>query len=374
MQDQQKENIILIIGAGISGCTLAERYANLKNKKVIVIEKRDHIGGNCHDYTNNIGIKVNKFGPHYFRTNDEEVWEYVQLFSEWEPFEARVLSVVNGKKVPMPVNIDTINTLFGENIETEQEMINWLSKEIHEIEEPKSSEESALKRFGPRIYKMMFENYTKKQWDKHPQELEASVMERIPIRYNRDKRYFTEKYQMYPKNGYTRIFENMLSHPNIEIRLNTEWSEDNNLIQNCEKIFFTGRIDSYFKEKLGKLEYRSLRFEHEDINQEFFQDEVQENHPHEDTPFTRIVEYKHQTKQKNPKTTIVKEFPTWDGEPYYPVPTQENRDTYDKYKEEAKKLEEKGIYFVGRLANYKYFNMDQAFRNALDLFNRIEIN
>ncbi len=196
-------------------------------------------------------------------------------------------------------------------------------------------------------------------------------MDRIPIRKNHDDRYFTDKYQYYPKDGYTKIFENMLNRQNIEIRLNTSWEEIQGSVS-YHKLFFTGKIDSYFKEELGKLEYRSLRFEEETLNQEFFQEVVQENYPDISIPFTRIVEYKHQTKQINPKTTIVREYPTWDGEPYYPVPSANNRSIYDKYKIEAEKLEDNGIYFVGRLANYKYFNMDQTFRNALDLFQRLE--
>ena len=367
-----KTSRILIVGAGISGCTLAERYANAKNKKILIIEKRDHIGGNCYDYDNEIGIRVNKYGPHYFRTNDDAVWEYLQQFSEWEPFEARALSVIGEKKVPIPVNIDTVNTLFDEELETEEEMRAWLENETENIEEPKDSEESALRRVGKRLYELMFKNYTMKQWDKHPRELEASVMDRIPVRHNRDDRYFTDKYQAYPKNGYTKIFDKMLSHQNIEVRLNTDWKDVEDIVHEFEKIFFTGKIDFYFNEKLGKLEYRSLRFEHENIDKEFFQDAVQENHPHEDVPFTRIVEYKRQTGQKNPRTTIAREFPTWDGEAYYPVPTQKNRNIYERYKQEAEKLEKEGIYFVGRLANYKYFNMDQAFKNALDLFHRLE--
>jgi UDP-galactopyranose mutase len=350
------KNKILIIGAGISGCVLAERYANLKNKEIIIIDKRDHVGGNCYDYTNNIGLRVNKYGPHYFRTNNEEVWQYVQKFSEWRPFEARCLSHVDGKKVPLPVNIDTINMIFGTKIKTGAEMKKFLSQ----------------KEVSKTLYEKMFKNYTIKQWDKDPEELDPSVMGRIPIHFNHDNRYFTDKYQMYPIGGFTKIFEQMLASPNIEVKLNTNWDDVKNQIDEYEKIFFTGRIDHYFDYKLGKLEYRSLRFEEINLDQEWFQECVQENYPDTSIPFTRIVEYKYQTGQANSKTTIVKEYPTWEGEPYYPVLSQNNMDIYKKYEEKAELLKEKNVYFVGRLANYKYFNMDEAFKNALDLFNKIE--
>jgi UDP-galactopyranose mutase len=362
---------IVVVGAGISGVTLAERFANQLNKKVLIIEKRDHIAGNCFDYTNSAGIMINKYGPHYFHTNDEFVWNYVNKFSKWVKYEARVLSHVENKKVPVPVNIDTINILFGTNLKTEDDIKKWFEEEAPKIDNPKNSEESALKRMGKRLYEMMFKNYTTKQWDKSPKELEASVMDRIPVRYNHDNRYFTDKYQAYPKEGYTRIFEKMLESQNITVKLNTSWKDVKTKINNFEKLFFTGPIDAYFDESLGKLEYRSLRFEPETLNMEFFQTAVQENYPDINFPFTRIVEYKHQTKQKNPKTTIVREYPTWDGDPYYPIPSERNRKIFKKYQEKALALEKKNIYFVGRLANYKYFNMDQAFKNALDLFERL---
>lgn len=368
---KKKHYDIVIVGAGISGSTLAERYANLLGKKILLLEKRDHIGGNCYDSINEAGIRVSKYGPHYFRTNDEKVWEYVQQFSKWRPFEARCLSHVDGKKVPIPVNIDTINKLFKLEINSEEEMKEWLSKETVDIPEPQNSEESALKRVGRTLYEKMFKNYTTKQWDKEPKELEASVMDRIPVRFNHDDRYFTEKYQMYPVDGYTKIFENMLANPLIEVRVNAPWEEISSTVT-YDKLFFTGTIDSYFNEEFGKLEYRSLRFEEETLDQPQFQDTVQENYPSLDVPYTRIVEYKHQTKQISDQTTIVREFPTWEGEPYYPVPSPKNREIYNKYQQKSLEFEAQGIYFVGRLANYKYFNMDQAFRNALDLFERIE--
>lgn len=366
---------IIVVGAGISGATLAERYATKKNFKVLVIEKRDHVGGNCYDYYNEDGILVSKYGAHLFHTNYEDVWSYVQQFSEWYPYNHKVLSYVDGHLVPVPVNITTVNKLFGLNIKTEKEMAKWLEDNTDKIEKPSNSEESALRRVGKVLYEKMFKNYTKKQWDMWPEELEASVMDRIPVRTNFDEGYFGDKYQALPRDGYTKIFDRMLNHPNIDIKLNTSYDDINSSLNGYKKLFFTGPIDQFFGYKFGedkKLQYRSIRFEFETIDKEWFQKNSVINYPSLDVPYTRIVEYKHFTGQKHPKTTISKEYSTWEGEPYYPVPNERNRQIYSLYQKEAEKLEKEGIYFVGRLANYKYFNMDQAFKNALDLYAKLE--
>lgn len=361
---------VVIVGAGISGCVLAERFANNK-QRVLIIEKREHIGGNCFDYYNPDGILVSKYGPHYFHTNDKDVFEYISRFTDWLPYEHRVISHVEGKKVPVPVNIKTINTLFDLKLENKDDMVNWLKDNTENIQNPKNSEESALRRVGKILYKKMFENYTIKQWDKHPKGLSPSVMDRIPVRDSFDDRYFTDTFQFVPSEGYTKIFENMLSDENITVMLKTDWSLIKDKI--CyKKLFYTGKIDSYFSEELGKLEYRSLKFEFETIDREFYQEFAQENYPSLDVPYTRIVEYKRSTQQKHPKTTISREYPTWEGEPYYPVPSEVNQNKYKEYQKKADSLKEKNVYFVGRLANYKYFNMDQAFKNALDLYNSID--
>lgn len=363
---------IIIIGAGISGCVLAERYANVMGKKVLVIEKREHIAGNCYDYYNEDGILVSKYGAHLFHTNYEDVWKYVNKFSNWYFYEHRVLSSVDGKLVPVPVNIKTVNELFGLKLSTEKEMDDWLEENTEKIQNAKNSEESALKRVGRVLYEKMFKNYTKKQWDMYPEELEPQVMERIPVRNNFDDRYFSDKYQYLPEGGYTKMFEKILSNPNIEVRLNSDYFSIKNKLKKPEKLFFTGPIDAFFEHKFDKLQYRSLEFQFETIDTEFYQGNSVINYPGKEVPYTRIVEYKYFTKQKHPKTTISKEISTWEGEPYYPVPNQRNRDLFDRYKVEAEKMEKEGIYFVGRLANYKYFNMDQAFKNALDLFYSLE--
>ncbi len=364
---------IIIIGAGISGAVLAERYASI-GKEILVIEKRNHVAGNCFDYTNDDGILVSKYGAHLFHTNYEDVWKYVQQFSEWYPYEHKVISQVDGKLVPIPVNITTVNMLFGLNIKNEKEMKAWLESVQVKNDNPKNGKEAAMALVGEVLYEKMFKHYTKKQWDKFPEELDASVLQRIPVRDNFDDRYFSDKYQALPKGGYTQMFEKIFDHPNIEVRLNTDYFDVRDELKNFEKLFYTGPIDQFFdfKHSLKEhLEYRSINFVHETHDKEFYQQNSVVNYPGPEVPYTRIVEYKHITGQKNPKTTIVKEYTVDDGEPYYPVPNPRNQAIYDMYKEEADKL--KNIYFVGRLANYKYFNMDQAFKNALDLFQELEV-
>lgn len=363
---------ILIIGAGISGATLAERYASL-GKKVVVIEKRDHIAGNCYDFINKNDILVSKYGAHLFHTNDEEVWEYVNRFGTWYPWEHKVVARVDDKTVSIPVNITTVNTLFNESISTEDEMKAWLDRNRVVYEPAKNGEEAVLNRVGTVLYEKMFKHYTKKQWDKYPAELHASVLERIPVRTNYDDRYFSDKYQALPKGGYTKIFEKMLDHPNITVLLNTDYFEVKDQFKGYEKLFYTGPVDRFFEFKnllLEKLEYRSINFVTEHLDQEFFQENSVVNYPGEEVDFTRIVEYKHFGNQQSEKTTIVKEFTVDEGEPYYPVPNEKNQRIYEKYKEKADALDD--VYFVGRLANYKYFNMDQAFKNALELFASLE--
>jgi UDP-galactopyranose mutase len=366
---------IVIIGAGISGAVLAERYASL-GRKILVLEKRDHIGGNCYDYYNKDGILVSKYGAHLFHTNFEDVWKYVHRFSEWFPYEHKVLAKVDGKLVPIPVNINTVNILFGLNIRTEKEMEQWLETVVVKNDNPKNGEEAALARVGKVLYEKMFKFYTKKQWDKWPSELDRSVLERIPVRTNFDDRYFSDVHQALPTGGYTQMFKKILSNPNIEVRLSTDYFDlkESSEITNASKIFYTGPIDRFFDYKFSgekKLQWRSIHFEWQTLDREYFQENSVINYPQpQDGAFTRIIEYKHITQQKNHKTTICKEFSSDEGEPYYPVPNPENNSIYEKYKAEADKL--KHIYFVGRLANYKYFNMDQAFKNALDLFYSLE--
>jgi UDP-galactopyranose mutase len=364
---------IVIVGAGISGATLAERYAVEQGAQVLVLEKRDHIGGNCYDFYNSDGILVSKYGAHLFHTNYEDVWQYVSRFSGWYAYEHRVLSKVGDKLVPVPVNMTTVNELFDLGIAKEEEMMAWLEQERRDIGNPQNSEESALSRVGPRLYELMFKHYTKKQWDMWPAELDESVMNRIPVRSNLDDRYFTDVHQALPSDGYTKLFANMLDHPNIEVRLNTDYFAVKDSLGEYDRLFYTGPVDRFFEHKHSTeqtLQYRSINFVFETHDQEFYQSNSVINYPGPEVGFTRIVEYKHFTGQKHPKTTISKEFSTWDGEPYYPVPTDANQRLYQQYQQEVEKLD--NVHFVGRLANYKYFNMDQAFKNALDLYASLE--
>lgn len=363
---------ILIIGAGISGAVLAERYASI-GKKVLIIEKRDHIAGNCYDYYDDNNILVSKYGAHLFHTNEEEVWQYVNKFNDWYPWEHKVIARVDHKLVPIPVNIDTVNALFDEKITTEAQMKKWLAENRIDIEQPANGEEAVLSKVGPVLYEKMFKHYTKKQWDKYPSELDASVLNRIPVRTNHDARYFSDKYQALPQGGYTKLFENILNHPNITLRLNTDYFDVKDDYTGYEKLFYTGPVDRFFDFKHSldeKLEYRSINFVSETRDEEFFQENSVVNYPGQEVPYTRIVEYKHFGHQQSQKTTIVKEYTVDEGEPYYPVPNARNQAIYEKYQQEAAQLTD--IYFVGRLANYKYFNMDQAFKNALDLFYSLE--
>lgn len=363
--------MIVIVGAGLSGAVLAERYA-AKGRKVVVLDKRDHIGGNCYDFFDGDGLLVPLYGPHFFHTNLESVWDYVRRFSDWTPYEHRVLSRVDGKLVPVPVNITTVNELFGLSLSNEDEMKAWLAGVVEPVPEPKNSEESAVSRVGRVLYEKMFKHYTKKQWDLYPHELDAQVMNRIPVRTNFDDRYFADTYQAMPTRGYTEMFRAMLDHPNIEVRLGTDWFEVKDSLGTPEKLFFTGRIDQFFVSLgLAPLQYRSLRFEFETLDQEWFQSAATVNYPNEEA-FTRITEPKWSTGQKHPKTVVIREYPTWEGEPYYPVFNPENQKLYESYQAAAAEAEKEGVHFVGRLANYKYFNMDAAIDNALKLFGKLE--
>ena len=363
---------IIIVGAGISGATIARKYAE-DGEQVIVVDKRDHIGGNTYDFVNEHGVLMAKYGAHIYHDSDDETWEFVSRFTEWIPYEHRVKSHVEGKLVPVPTNIDTYNEVLGENWTDGEKLKEWVESQHPEITEPKNSEESALKRIGSDIiYEKMFKNYTKKQWDKYPSELDASVMERIPVRYDHNDRYFGDKYEGIPKEGYTVMVRNMLDHENIKVILGRDYHDMD--LPEPKKLFYTGKIDTYFGEKFGKLEYRSIEFEHETHKTQSYQDHAVINYPGEEFPYTRIIEHKKffgPEFQNLPVTTITREYSIAGGEPYYPVPNQANRDLYEKYKAEAEKLEQQNIYFIGRLASYKYFNMNQAIRAALDLYNRL---
>lgn len=363
----------LIVGCGLSGVTIAERIATILNEKVLIIEKRAHIGGNCYDFVEKeTGILVCKYGAHIYRSNDESVWQYVNQFSEWVRWEHKVLSYVDDKFVSVPVNITTVNELCNENIQTSDEMDEWLDKVQVKYDTIANSEQMCKSRVGTVLYDKMFRNYTYKQWDKYPEELNASVLKNIPIRNNHDSRYFDHKYQALPKYGYTKFIENMLNHDNIAVELNTSYVDfmKTHDVADFKGIIFTGPIDDYFAHaNIDKLEYRSLNFETKIYkNMNYYQPNSVVNYPELNVPFTRIVEYKHFLNQQSNDTIVVSETSSAVGDPFYPVPNKRNLELYEKYKCMAEQEEKNNIYFVGRLANYKYFNMDEAISNAMVFF------
>jgi len=356
----------LIVGAGYAGSVLAERLANGSGKKVLLIDKRSHIGGNAYDYYDEHGILVHKYGPHIFHTNSHEIWEYLSRFTEWRPYEHRVLVSVDGMLLPMPINLDTINGLYGLRLNS-FECAEFFAKMAEPRSEIRTSEDVVVSKVGRELYEKFFRNYTRKQWGLDPSELDSSVISRVPIRTNRDNRYFTDIYQAMPLHGYTRMFENMLDHPQIKIMLNTDYHEVENILPYRE-IIFTGPIDEFFDYQFGKLPYRSLDFRLEMHHTPVFQPAPVINYPNEH-PYTRVTEFKYLTGQVHEKTTVVYEYPTDDGDPYYPVPRPENREIYKKYQALAQTTP--GVHFVGRLATYKYYNMDQVVAQALSLYEKL---
>jgi len=356
----------LIVGAGFAGSVLAERLANGSDKKVLICDKRSHIGGNAYDHYNEAGILVHKYGPHIFHTNSREVFDYLSRFTEWRPYQHRVRASVDGQIVPIPINLDTINSLYGLSL-TSFEVEEFFEKVAEPVERIRTSEDVVVSRVGRELYEKFFRNYTRKQWGLDPSELDASVTSRVPTRTNRDDRYFTDTYQSMPLHGYTRMFENMLDHPNIKIMLNCDYREIEKEIPFREMIY-TGPVDSYFDYCYGKLPYRSLEFKHETHHMPAYQSAPVVNYPN-DQLYTRVTEFKYLTGQEHSKTSIVYEFPRADGDPYYPVPRKENTELYTKYRALAERTP--NVHFVGRLATYKYYNMDQIVAQALTTYGKI---
>ena len=355
----------LIVGAGFAGSVLAERLA-CHGKKILIIDTRPHIGGNAYDHYNDDGLLVHRYGPHIFHTNSRDVFEYLSQFTEWRTYEHRVLASVDGQLVPIPINLDTVNRLYGLSLTSFQ-----LEEFFASVAEPKeyirTSEDVVVSKVGRELYEKFFRNYTRKQWGIDPSELDKSVTARVPTRTNRDDRYFTDTYQAMPLHGYTRMFERMLSHPNIKIMLNTDYHEIVDMIPYREMIY-TGPVDEFFDFRYGKLPYRSLEFKHETLNTSKHQLAPVVNFPNEHL-YTRVTEFKYLTGQEHPKTSIVYEFPRAEGDPYYPVPRPENAELYKKYKDIADATPD--VHFVGRLATYKYYNMDQVVAQALTVYTKL---
>lgn len=356
----------LIVGAGFAGAVIAERLAFCAGKKVLVVDKRNHIGGNTYDYYDSAGILVHKYGPHIFHTNSKEVYDYLGKFTEWRPYEHRVLASVDGMLVPIPINLNTLNQLYGLHLDT-NEVEAYLQSKAEDIATIRTSEDVVLSTVGKDLYQKFFRGYTKKQWDLDPSELDASVTARIPVRHNRDNRYFTDTYQAMPAQGYTKLFEQLLNHPNIKVMTNTDYKEIEDSIA-FKKMIYTGPVDYYFDNCYGKLPYRSIEFQFHTLDTPLFQQTGTINYPNEH-PYTRVTEFKYLTGQVHPKTSVVYEFPKADGDPYYPVPRPENAELYRKYQMLTRALPD--VYFTGRLATYKYYNMDQVVAQSLSLFKKI---
>lgn len=356
----------LIVGAGFAGSVLAERLAHGSNKKVLICDKRPHIGGNAYDCYNDDGILIHKYGPHIFHTNSKDVFDYLSKFTQWREYQHRVLACVDGMLVPIPINLDTVNKLYGMNLNS-LEVADFFEKIREKRDIIKTSEDVVINAVGKDLYEKFFRGYTRKQWGLDPSELDASVTSRVPTRTNRDDRYFTDTYQAMPLHGYTRMFENMLDSPNIKVLLNCDYREILRDVRFKEMIY-TGPVDSYFEYRYGHLPYRSLEFRHETHDSELHQEAPVINYPN-DQPYTRVTEFKYLTGQVHKKTGIVYEYPRAEGDPYYPIPRKENAELYAKYKALADLLPD--VHFVGRLATYKYYNMDQIVAQALTVYGKI---
>jgi UDP-galactopyranose mutase len=364
----------LVVGAGFAGSVLAERLASVRGERVLVIDRREHIAGNAYDHLDEAGVLIHRYGPHIFHTNSEQIFGHLSKFTEWRPYEHRVLAQVRSPTtgtdvlVPMPINLDTINRLYGLSL-TEEQVEGWMAERAEKVAQVRTSEDVVVGKVGRELYEMFFRGYTRKQWALDPSELDKSVTARVPTRTNRDDRYFTDKFQYMPRDGYTAMFRKMLDHPNITVRTGMEFSEARKRFS-FRRMVWTGPVDEYFGFRFGKLPYRSLQFRHETLDREWALPTGTVNHPAEETPFTRVSEYKWMTGQEHPKTSVTYEFPSAEGDPYYPIPRPENAALYKRY--EALADAEQDTWFVGRLATYRYYNMDQVVGQALAAFERIE--
>jgi UDP-galactopyranose mutase len=356
----------LIVGAGFSGSTIANLIVNNSDKKVVVVEKKSYVGGHSSDYINKYGILVHRHGPHYFRTNSSRVINFLSEFAGWVRTKYVVRAYVDGKYYPFPINRDTLSAFFNVRISNDKEASLLINNIRRKIDSPKNFKEEIESRMGHQIYEKFFKNYTKKQWGIDPAEIRPSVAKRIPIRTNTDDSYVNHKYQQIPKLGYSKLVSNMLNNKNIRLMLNTDYKKISMKI-NYDYLVYTGPVDEFYNYRYGRLPYRSLAFRHETYREKFHQNWVQVNYPN-DYKFTRIVEVKHITKQKSPFTTIVKEYPRSEGPPYYPLVTDNGVGKYKKYLNLVNK--EKNVIFIGRLAEYRYINMDQAIENAMIMFDK----
>ena len=361
----------LVVGAGFAGSVIAERLASQHGARVLLIDRRNHIGGNAYDEKDEAGILYHKYGPHIFHTNSDMVVDYLSQFTQWRPYEHRVRACVRGQLVPIPINRTTLNKLFGLDLKNDEEAAEYLASRAEPVEEIQTSEDVVINAVGRELYELFFQGYTRKQWGLDPSELDKQVTSRIPTRTNTDDRYFTDKFQAMPLHGYTAMFERMLDNPLIDKSLGTDFRDLRARAHElADHIVYTGPIDEYFDYRFGKLPYRSLKFDHRTLDQKWFQEVAVVNYPSPDVPYTRVSEYKHLTGQKHPRTSITYEYPAAEGDPYYPIPRPENQELFKRY--EALADDTDGVTFVGRLATYRYYNMDQIVGQALATFERIQ--
>lgn len=351
----------LVVGAGFAGAVMAERLAS-SGKKVIVVDRRPHIAGNAYDRKDAAGILIHQYGPHIFHTNSVEIFDYLSRFTEWRPYEHRVLASIGDQLLPIPINRTTLNRLYGLSLRDSDETAQFLASRAEPLKVIRSSEDVVLSSVGRELYEAFFRGYTRKQWGIDPSELDKSVTARVPTRTCTDDRYFTDRYQFMPKHGYTAMFEAMLANHNIDVELSTDFADARDRFS-YDRIIFTGPIDEYFGFRFGKLPYRSLRFDHVTEEREWGQPVAVVNYPDEAVPFTRVTEYKHLTGQQAPQTSLTYEYPQAEGDPYYPIPRAENQRLYKRY--EALAAANPNVLFVGRLATYRYYNMDQVVGQAL---------
>ncbi|MCO6419385.1 UDP-galactopyranose mutase [Siccirubricoccus sp. KC 17139] len=360
----------LIVGAGFAGATLAERLASVRGERVAIIDRREHVGGNAFDERDAAGILMHRYGPHIFHTNSDQVFAHLSRFTRWRAYEHRVLArLADGRLVPMPINRTTVNRLHDLSLTTEGEVEAFFASRAEHVPEIRSSEDVVVSRVGRELYETFFRGYTRKQWGLDPSELDKSVTARVPTRNSNDDRYFTDTHQFMPLHGYTAMFGRMLDHPNITVLTGTDYRAVRDSLPH-RRLIWTGPVDEFFGHRHGRLPYRSLRFRHETLDREWFQPVGTVNYPGEEVPFTRISEYKHLTGQVHPQTTITTEYPAAEGDPYYPVPRPENAALYKRYEALADAVPD--VWFVGRLATYRYYNMDQVVAQALATFRRIE--
>ncbi len=362
----------LVVGAGYAGSILAERLATQCGQRVLVVDRRDHIAGNAYDFRDEHGVLVHRYGPHIFHTNSEKVVEYLSQFTDWRPYKHRVVALVDGKHVPIPINRTTVNTLYGLDLQTDEDVERFYAERAEPMDFIRNSEDVVVAKVGRELYEKFFRGYTRKQWERDPSELDKSVCARIPLRTNDDDRYFGDRFQQMPADGYTAIFERMLDHSGIEVRVATDFDDVRDDVE-YDHLVYTGPIDAFFDHRFGKLPYRSLEFE---TRSEPTPDggmvlpRATVNYPSTDVPWTRITEYRHMTGQhRHDWTTMHVEYPRSQGDPYYPIPRPETQELYRRYEALARELP--GVTFVGRLARYQYLNMDQVVGQALATFDRL---